>query len=168
MLKTVPSANSTNTLCHRAQSELDKQKQEAEKLANRLTVLEKEKQELKSNITTGQKECDELKKEHQTLLDWKKEKESLINDTEETQKDLNDKIVTLEKSLISVNEVTDQMKVRCKLYSQSLNDPAVDNTRRCISGFLYLIFQLFISILLFSLDAACERRGRQGPFGCSH
>lgn len=84
-------------------------------LANRLTVLEKENQELKSNITAGQKECDELTKEHQALLDWKKEKESLINDAEETQKDLNDKIVTLEKSLISVNEVADQKKVRCKL-----------------------------------------------------
>lgn len=105
-----------STLCHRAQNELDKQKQEAEKLANRLTVLEKENQELKSNITVGQKECDELKKEHQTLLDWKKEKQSLINDNEETQKDLKDKIVTLEKSLISVNDATDQIKVRCKLY----------------------------------------------------
>lgn len=138
MLKTVLSADSTNT-CRRAQSELDKQKQEAEKLANRLTVLEKENQELKSNITAGQKECDELKKEHQALLDWKKEKESLINDTEEMQKDLTDKIVTLEKSLISVNEVTDQLKVRCKLYSQSLNDPAAYNTRRCIYGCTYLI-----------------------------
>lgn len=102
-------------MCHRAQNELDKQKQEAEKLANRLTVLEKENQELKSNITVGQKECDELKKEHQALLDWKKEKESLINDSEETQKDLKNKIVTLEKSLISVNDVADQIKVRCKL-----------------------------------------------------
>lgn len=102
-------------MCHRAQNELDKQKQEAEKLANRLTVLEKENQELKSIVTVGQKECDELKKEHQALLDWKKEKESLINDSEETQKDLKNKIVTLEKSLISVNDVTDQIKVRCKL-----------------------------------------------------
>lgn len=103
-------------------------------------MLEKENQELKSNLTAGQKEWDELKKEHQALLDWKKEKESLINDTEETQKDLNDKIVTLEKNLISVNEVTDQLKVRCKLYSQSLDDPAVEDTRRCISGCTYLRF----------------------------
>lgn len=117
-----------STLFHRAQNELDRQKQEAEKLANGLTVLEKENQELKSNITVGQKECDELQREHQALLDWKKEKESLINDNEETQKDLKDKIVTLEKSLISVNDVTDQIKVRCKLYSQSSNDPNVDNT----------------------------------------
>lgn len=127
-------------MCCRAQKELDKQRQEAEKLANGLTVLEKENQQLKSNITSGQKECEELKKEHQALLDWKKEKESLINETEETQKDLNDKIVTLEKSLISANEVTDQMKVGGKLF-QSLNDPAVDNSRRCISGCTYLIFQ---------------------------
>lgn len=128
-------------MCHRAQNELDKQKREAEKLANRLTVLEKENQELKSNITAGQKESDDLRKEHRSLLDWKKEKESLINDSEETQKDLNDKIITLEKSLSSVNEVTDQMKVRHKPYSQSLNDPAADNIRRCISGCTYLNFQ---------------------------
>lgn len=104
-------------------------------------MLERENKELKSSITAGQNECDELKKEHQALLDWKKDKESLINGTEETQKDLNDKIVSLEKSLISVNEVTDQMKVRRKRYSQSLNGPAEDNAKRCISACTYLIFQ---------------------------
>lgn len=127
-------------MCHRAQNELDKRKQEAEQLANRLTVLEKENQELKSSITAGQRDCEELKNEHRALLDWKKEKESLINDAEETQKDLNDKIVTLEKSLISVSEVTDQMKVRCKRYSERSNDPAVNNAKRCVSGWTYFIY----------------------------
>lgn len=99
-------------LQHRSQNELQKQKQEAEKLTNRLTVLEKESQELKSNLTASQ-ECNELKKEHQALLEWKKEKENLINETEAVQKDLTDKIGNLEKSLTSVNEATDQLKVRC-------------------------------------------------------
>lgn len=96
-------------------------------------MLEKENQELKSTFTTGRKDYDKLTKEHQALLDWKKEKELLINDTEEMQKDLNDKIVSLEKSLVSVKDATDQMKVKCKLYLQSFNHPALENIRRCIS-----------------------------------
>ncbi|XP_011607920.1 centromere protein F isoform X1 [Takifugu rubripes] len=100
------------TKTERAQNELDKHKQKAEKLANRLTLLGNENQEQKSNITAGQKECDHLKKEIQALLDWKKEKETLINYTETIQKELNEKIVTLEKSLISANEVTDQLKLQ--------------------------------------------------------
>lgn len=95
----------------RAQNELQKQKLEAEKLTNRVTVLEKESQELKANLTASQKECAELKKEHQALLEWKKEKETLINETEAVQKDLTDKIDILEKSLHSVNKATDQLKV---------------------------------------------------------
>lgn len=100
-------------LQRRSQNELQKQKQEAEKLTNMLTVLEKESQELKSNLTASQKEGNDLKKEHQALLEWKKEKETLINETEAVQKDLTDKIGNLEKSLTSVNEATDQLKVRC-------------------------------------------------------
>lgn len=97
----------------RSQNELQKQKQEAENLTNRLTVLEKESQELKSNLTMSQNECKELKQEHQALLEWKKEKETLINETEAVQKDLNDKIGNLENSLTSLNEATDELKVRC-------------------------------------------------------
>lgn len=79
-------------------------------------MLGNENQEQKSNITAGQKDCDHLKKEIQAVLDWKKEKATLINYTETIQKELNEKIVTLEKSLISANEVTDQLKVRhCRL-----------------------------------------------------
>lgn len=95
----------------RSQNELQKQKLEAEKLTNRVTVLEKESQELKANLTASQKECTELKKEHQALLEWKKEKETLINETEAVQKDLTDKIDILEKSLHSANKATDQLKV---------------------------------------------------------
>lgn len=86
--------------------------QEAEKLTNRLTVLEKESQELKSNLSASQNECKELKQEHQALLEWKKEKETLINETEAVQKDLTDKISNLENSLASMNEATEELKVR--------------------------------------------------------
>lgn len=97
----------------RSQNELQKQKLEAEKLTNRVTVLEKESQELKANLVASQEECSELKKEHQALLEWKKEKETLINETEAVQKDLTDKIDILEKSLHSANKATDQLKVMC-------------------------------------------------------
>lgn len=95
----------------RSQSELQKQKQETEKLTNRLTVMEKESQELKSNLTASQNERKELKEEHQALLEWKKEKETLINETEAVQKDLTDKIGNLENSLTSLNEANDEVKV---------------------------------------------------------
>ena len=97
----------------RSQNELQKQKQEAEKLNNRVTVLEKESQELKSTLTASRNECKELKQEHQTLLEWKKEKETLINETEAVQKDLTDKIGNLENSLTSLNKAADDLKVRC-------------------------------------------------------
>lgn len=74
-------------------------------------MLKNENQEQKSNITAGQNECDQLRKENQALLDWKKEKESVINHTEAMQKQLNDKIVTLEETLMSANELTEKTKV---------------------------------------------------------
>lgn len=90
-------------------------------LENRLTVLKNENQEQKSNISAGQKECDQLREENQALLDWKKEKESVINHTEAMQKQLNDKIVTLEENLISVNEFSEKMKVTVVADFPSIN-----------------------------------------------
>lgn len=92
---------------------MQKQKQETERLTNRLAVLEKESQELTSSLTESQSECRNLKQEHQALLDWKKEKETLINETEAVQKELADKISSLEKSLCSLNEANDELKVKC-------------------------------------------------------
>lgn len=86
-----------------------------------MAVLKNENQEQKSNISAGQKESDQLRKENQVLLDWKKEKESVINHTEAMQKQLNDKIVTLEKNLISVNEFTEKMKVTVVADFTSIN-----------------------------------------------
>lgn len=77
-----------------------------------MTVLEKESQELKSNLSASQNECKELKQEHQALLDWKNEKESLINETEAVQKEFADKITSLESSLGSLNEANDELQVR--------------------------------------------------------
>lgn len=78
--------------------------------------LEKEKQELRSSVAAGQKQNQDLREEHQALLDWRREKESLINDTEAVQKDLKDRTMSLEKSLVSANEATEQMKVSYTLY----------------------------------------------------
>ena len=83
-----------------------------EKLTNRLTVVEKESQDLKSNLSASQSECKEAQQEHQALLEWKKEKEVLINETEAVQKELTDKINNLEKSLISLKEANEELKVR--------------------------------------------------------
>lgn len=77
-----------------------------------MTVLDKESQELKSNLSASQNECKELKREHQALLDWKNEKESLINETEAVQKEFADKITSLESSLGSLNEANDELQVR--------------------------------------------------------
>lgn len=98
----------------RSQNELQKQKQETERLSNRLTVLEKESQELKSNLAVSQKEHADLKQEHQALLEWKTEKETLINTTEAVQKELSDKINNLEDSLRTLNEANDELKVECR------------------------------------------------------
>lgn len=67
---------------------------------------------MKSNLSASQNECKELKQEHQALLDWKNEKETLINETEAVQKELADKITSLESSLGSLNEANDELQVR--------------------------------------------------------
>lgn len=68
--------------------------------------------ELKSDLAASQKAGDQLKREHQGLLEWKNEKESLINETEAVQRGLTDQIGNLQKNLISMNEATDQLKVK--------------------------------------------------------
>lgn len=87
-----------------------------EPLSQRVIVLEKESQELKSTLTQSQTECANLKQEHHTLLEWKTEKETLINETEAVQKVFTDKINNLESNLISLNESNDKLKVRCFVY----------------------------------------------------
>lgn len=96
----------------RSQNDLQRQKQETERLANRLAILEKESQELKSSLTVSQSECKEVKQEHQALLEWKNQKETLINDTEAVQKELTGKISQLENSISSLSEANDELKVR--------------------------------------------------------
>jgi len=106
----------------RNQSELQKRKQETENLTDKLTAKENESRELKSNLTASQNESKELKREHEALLEWKKEKETLIHETEAVQKDLTDKIGNLEKSLVSLNEANDDVTVRrCGFFYIHLN-----------------------------------------------
>lgn len=77
-----------------------------------LTVVEKESQELKAGLSSSQKECEEVKKEHLALLQWKKEKETLVSETEAVQKELTDKISVLQQELAAVNQATDELKVK--------------------------------------------------------
>ena len=96
----------------RSQNDLQTQKQETETLNNKLMVAEKENQELKSNLAASQSECKARTQEHQALLEWRKEKETLINETEDVQKELTDKVTSLESSLGSLNEANDELRVR--------------------------------------------------------
>lgn len=77
-----------------------------------MALAEKESRELKANLNSSQKQCEELKHEHSTLLQWKKEKETLVNETEAVQKELTDKISVLEQKLATVDEATDELKVK--------------------------------------------------------
>lgn len=95
----------------RSQNELQKQRQESERLSNKLTVIEKESRELKTNLTESQDECKALKQEHQALLEWKKNKENLINQTEAVQKELTDKMISLEGNVSLLNEANNELQV---------------------------------------------------------
>lgn len=77
-----------------------------------MALAEKESQELKANLNSSQKECEELKQGHSALLQWKKEKETLVNETEAVQKELTEKICFLEKKLAEVDEAADELKVK--------------------------------------------------------
>ncbi|XP_061881910.1 centromere protein F isoform X2 [Entelurus aequoreus] len=100
----------TETKNERFQKEMQKQKQEADQSTNRLTQAVKESQELKNSLAASHDECKKLTQEHQALLDWKKEKEMLINDVESMQKQLTDKIDVLDNSLSSQKEANEEMK----------------------------------------------------------
>lgn len=77
-----------------------------------MTVLDKECHQLKSTLIASQNECDEHRKEHESLLRWKTEKETLINDTEAVQNSLKDQLKNLEKSVGMLNDVNNDLKVR--------------------------------------------------------
>lgn len=107
----IDSAVLTIILHFRSKDELQKQKQEIERLNNKLAVLEKESQELKSSLTASQDGCEALKQEHEALLEWKKEKETLINQTEAVQKELTDKMKCLESNLGVLEEANNELQV---------------------------------------------------------
>lgn len=100
----------------RSKNELQKQNQEIERLNHKLAVLDKESHELKSSLTVSQDGCKALKQEHEALLEWKKEKETLINQTEAVQKELTDKINSLESDLGVVKEANNELQVSVKSF----------------------------------------------------
>lgn len=91
---------------------MQKQKQAEEQLTNKLAEAIKEGQELKKNLGASHDECKQLTQKHQALLDWKNEKDTLINNAEAMQKELTDKIGALDKSLTSQNEANEELKVK--------------------------------------------------------
>lgn len=106
--------NYTVILHFRSKNELQKQNQEVERLNHKLAVLDKESQELKSSLTVSQDGCKALKQEHDALLEWKKEKETLINQTEAVQTELTDKISSLESNLGVLKEANNELQVSVK------------------------------------------------------
>ncbi|XP_062303540.1 centromere protein F [Osmerus eperlanus] len=98
------SLSDTEAKIEKSHGELQKQKQEVEQLSIKLVAMENENKYLKATLGSSQKECVDLRKEHETLLQWKTEKETLINDTETVQQGLTSRISELEKSVVSLND----------------------------------------------------------------
>lgn len=80
------------------QSELQRQKREAE--------------ELKAQLAASLQESSQQRAEHQALLAWKAEKEALINQTEAVQSGLQGRISHLENTISQLNKDQDELKVR--------------------------------------------------------
>lgn len=132
-----------------------------------LTVVEKESQELKAGLSSSQKECEEVKKEHSALLQWKREKETLVSETEAVQKELTDKISVLEQELAAVNQATDQLKVKSCWLSHIFCFRCKTLYACLMMYFKYCITCQHVAFAsLSTVEAAPERRGRQGQSVC--
>ncbi|XP_072320728.1 uncharacterized protein cenpf [Eucyclogobius newberryi] len=109
MKRTLSEAETTNS---KSQSDLLKQKRECEQVTNKLIILEKDCQELNSSLVVCQNECAELKQAHEALLQWKNEKETLVNDTEAVQNGLKEQLSSSENNVNMLNEVNEELKKR--------------------------------------------------------
>ncbi|XP_019751367.1 centromere protein F-like [Hippocampus comes] len=114
-----------------SQKEMQKQKQAEEQLTNKLAEAIKEGQELKKNLGASHDECKQLTQKHQALLDWKNDKDKLINNAEAMQKELTDKIGALDKSLTSHNEANEELKkqLRCAEEDQARLSAHIDSLK---------------------------------------
>lgn len=109
----------------KAQTELQKFVNEIEMKANKICALEKENEDHKMITNSCQKEVAEVKKEYEALLQWKIEKEQLINNAESIREEMLNKIAGLEKDFAMLNGAHDGL-------NKKLQD--LENEKICLSG----------------------------------
>uniref|UniRef100_A0A8C1NYD6 Centromere protein F-like n=1 Tax=Cyprinus carpio TaxID=7962 RepID=A0A8C1NYD6_CYPCA len=109
----------------KSQAELQKLVHEVELKANKICAMEKEKEDLKMTSNSCQKEAAEMKKEFEALLQWKTEKEQLINNTESNREEMLSKIADLENDKAKLNYAHDGLQ-------KTMQD--LENEKICLSG----------------------------------
>uniref|UniRef100_A0A671NBQ2 Centromere protein F n=1 Tax=Sinocyclocheilus anshuiensis TaxID=1608454 RepID=A0A671NBQ2_9TELE len=109
----------------KSQAELQKLVHEVELKANKICAMEKENKDLKMTSNACQKEVAETKKEFEALLQWKTEKEQLINNTESNREEMLSKIADLENDKAKLNYAHDGLQ-------KMMQD--LENEKICLSG----------------------------------
>ncbi|KAK7153193.1 hypothetical protein R3I93_011176 [Phoxinus phoxinus] len=109
----------------KTQAELQKQVHEVELKVNKICAVEKENENLKMTSNSYQKEVAEMKKEYEALLDWKNEKELLINNTESNREEMLSKIADLERDKAKLCDAHDGFQKKMQV---------LENEKICLSG----------------------------------
>ncbi|XDV43416.1 hypothetical protein PO909_011900 [Leuciscus waleckii] len=109
----------------KTQAELQKLVHEVELKVNKICAVEKENEDLKMTSNSCQKEVAEMKKEYEALLEWKNEKEQLINNAESNREEMLSKIADLEKDKAKLSDAHDG-------FQKKMQD--LENEKICISG----------------------------------
>ncbi|XP_056122271.1 centromere protein F [Rhinichthys klamathensis goyatoka] len=130
----------------KTQAELQKLVHEVELKVNKICAVEKENEDLKMTSNSCQKEVAEMKKEYEALLEWKNEKEQLINNTESNLEEMLSKIADLEIDKAKLSDAHDG-------FQKKMQD--LENEKICLSG---QIDSLKGELLLKSVDL--EEKGR--------
>uniref|UniRef100_A0A8C2DDT8 Centromere protein F n=1 Tax=Cyprinus carpio TaxID=7962 RepID=A0A8C2DDT8_CYPCA len=120
--KTLAETEATNM---KTQAELQKLVDEVELKANNICAMEKENEDLKMTSSSCQKEVTEMKKEYEALLQWKTEKEQLINNTESNREEMLRKIADLESDKAKLSDAHHVLQKRMQ---------DLENEKICLSG----------------------------------
>ncbi|XP_059376572.1 centromere protein F-like [Carassius carassius] len=115
----------TEAMNMKSQAELQKLVNEVELKGNKICAMEKENEELKMTSNSCQKEAAEMKKEFEALLQWKTDKEQLINNTESNREEMLSKIADLENDKAKLNDAHDGLQ-------KAMQD--LENEKICLSG----------------------------------
>ncbi|KAG1971577.1 centromere protein F [Pimephales promelas] len=124
----------------KTQAELQKLVHEVDLKVNKICAVEKENEDLKMTSNSCQKEVAEMKKEYEALLEWKNEKEQLINNTESNLEEMQSKISDLERDKAKLSDAHDG-------FQKKMQD--LENEKICLSG---QIDSLKGELLLKSVD----------------